>query len=377
MTEFKDKIPAAGAKIEFLFDAASGGISNQISGIGFMAFYQVAMSLDGRHLLASVPPGGLGQVMIYPKPSVLAFVQSDQQGMWGRNCPVCGKYFRTSHIMDTTYCPYCSQPGSDLAFITEEQKKYLTAFYDAFARAYLQQQSTSLAMADITDSTSNWHYSEEKQQHHFTCQTEKCGAQTDILGEYGYCPRCGRTNARKLFSDLFDQELGRLEEVRKTVTDRHERSAAWETMTVDAVSRLEALGKHLRRRLLGYPLTAVRRRQLKRLSFQQPIAADASLQEWYGMGLLEWPGKDGNPKRVIAQDDVPFIRKMVQRRHILIHNGGVVDQDYLDLSGDAHLRLDERIRIRSNEAKRFLENVKEMGLNLLDNVEDSFSVGGD
>jgi hypothetical protein len=83
MTQFKDKIPAAGAKIEFLYDAASGGIANQISGTGFMAFYQVAMSLDGRHLLASVPPGGLGQVMIYPKPSLLAYVQSDQQGMWG------------------------------------------------------------------------------------------------------------------------------------------------------------------------------------------------------------------------------------------------------------------------------------------------------
>jgi hypothetical protein len=377
MTQFKDKIPAAGAKIEFLYDAASGGIANQISGTGFMAFYQVAMSLDGRHLLASVPPGGLGQVMIYPKPSLLAYVQSDQQGMWGRSCPHCGKYFRTSHIMDTTYCPYCSQPAPDLAFVSEEQKKYLTAFYDAFARAYLQQKSTSLEMAEITDAISTWHYSEEKQQRHFTCSTEKCGAQTDILGEYGYCPRCGRTNARKLFSDFFDQELTRLEEVRKTVADRHERGLVWEKMTVDAVSRFEALGKHLRRRLLGYPLTAVRRTQLQKLSFQQPLAADASLKEWYGVGLLEWPGSDTNPKRVIAQSEIPFIRKMVQRRHILIHNGGVVDQDYLQLSGDTHVRLDERIEIRSNEAKRFLENVKEMGLNLLDNVEDGISVGGD
>ncbi|MGD1105728.1 MAG: hypothetical protein ABR865_01705 [Terracidiphilus sp.] len=363
--------------MEFLYDAASGAISNQISGTGFMAFYQVALSLDGRHLLASVPPGGLGQVMIYPKPSLLAFVQSDQQAMWGRCCPSCGKYFRTNHIMDTTYCPYCSQPAPDLAFITEEQKKYLTAFYDAFARAHLQQTNTSLEMAEITDATSNWHYSEEKQQRHFTCQADKCGAQTDILGEYGYCPRCGRTNARKLFSGLFDQELGRLEEVRSTVADRRERGAVWEKMTVDAVSRLEALGKHLRRRLLGYPLTVVRRKQLEKLSFQQPLVADASLQEWYGMGLFEWLGSDTNPRRVVAQSEIPFLRKMVQRRHILIHNGGVVDRDYLELSGDTHVRLDERIEIRSNEAKRFLENVKEMGLNLLDNVEDGFSVGGD
>ena len=55
-----------------------------------------------------------------------------------------------------------------------------------------------------------------------------------------------------------------------------------------------------------------------------------------------------------------------------MHNGGVADQDYLDLSGDTQARLGERIRIRSNEAKRFVEVVRELGLNLLDNVEDGF-----
>ena len=95
------------------------------------------------------------------------------------------------------------------------------------------------------------------------------------------------------------------------------------------------------------------------------------------MGLFEWRGSETNPKRIIAQSEIPFIRKMVQRRHILIHNLGVVDQDYLELSGDTHVRLDERIEIRSNETKRFLENVKAMGLNLLDNVEEGFSVEGD
>ena len=67
---------------------------------------------------------------------------------------------------------------------------------------------------------------------------------------------------------------------------------------------------------------------------------------------------------------------MVQRRHILIHNGGVVDQDYLDQSGDTDIRLDERIRVRGKDAKRFLEDVALMGMNLLDNVEEGFSVGG-
>jgi len=151
MSEYKDKIPAAGAIVEFLYDAATGSVSNRISGPGFRSMYLVAMSLDGRHLLDSVPPGGLGQVMVYPKSSVLAFMQSDEQGMWGRNCPYCQKYFRTDHIMGATYCPYCAQPAPDLAFITKEQRSYLTAFYDAGARAHLERKNTTLEMAEITD----------------------------------------------------------------------------------------------------------------------------------------------------------------------------------------------------------------------------------
>jgi hypothetical protein len=64
---------------------------------------------------------------------------------------------------------------------------------------------------------------------------------------------------------------------------------------------------------------------------------------------------------------------MVQKRHILIHNGGVVDQEYLDNTADTSVQLDERIRIRSKDTKRFLALVRDTATNLLDNVEDGFS----
>jgi hypothetical protein len=64
---------------------------------------------------------------------------------------------------------------------------------------------------------------------------------------------------------------------------------------------------------------------------------------------------------------------MVQKRHILIHNGGVVYQEYLDNTGDGSVELDERIKIQSKEAKRFLTLVRDMARNLLDNVEVGFS----
>jgi hypothetical protein len=220
MSEFKDKIPAAGGKVEFLYDQASGGIATQVSGTGFIALYQVAISMDGRRLLSTVPATGIGVIPVYPQPSVLTFIQSDDQGMWGRNCPFCEKYFRTNHVMDVTYCPYCAMDAPSLAFVSKDQRTYITACYDAFARAYVGKKSTAVEIEDITDQTSAWHYSEEKQQFHFKCSEKDCDTQTDILGEYGYCPRCGRTNARNLFRERIDKMLIRVEEVKRNVPER-------------------------------------------------------------------------------------------------------------------------------------------------------------
>jgi hypothetical protein len=372
MSEFKDKIPAAGGTIQFIYDAQSG-ISVQAS--NFRALYFVAVSMDGRHLLDTVSAAGLGQTMVYRQPSVLSYIQSDEQCMWGRKCPSCEKYFRANHVMGVTWCPYCAAATSSLAFISKEQLTYIGAFFDAYMRAYLGKATTSLAMSAITDQTSAWHYSEEKQQFHFACETKDCHSETDILGRYGYCPRCGRTNARKLFGEQIDKMIARLEEVKKTVSDRFERGVIWEDMTVKSVSEFEALAKHLRRRLLCIPMTINRRKQVEALSFQKPLQADEFLVQWFDIGLLEWAGKEAIPRRAVPQSERSFITKMIQRRHILIHNGGVVDQEYLDLSGDDNARLGERIAISSQDTRRFLENIRVMAANLWDNVENGFGNG--
>jgi endogenous inhibitor of DNA gyrase (YacG/DUF329 family) len=334
--------------------------------------YLVAVSMDGKELLATVSAGGVGYTPIYPQPSVLAYIQSDGQGMWGRNCPVCQKYFRTTHVMSDTFCPYCSEPASSLDFVSKDQRNYLIAFYGAFARALIGRKNTSLDMADITDQTPAWHYSEEKQQFHFTCDTPDCHTQTDILGNYGYCPRCGRTNARKLFSERVDKMLARITETKRAVSDRRERSTVWEKMVVDTISDFEYLAKHLRRKLLCFPMTENRKKELENVNFQKPLRASESLKQWFDVSMLEWPGSATTPKRQVAESELPFIKMMIQKRHILVHNGGIVDQEYLDLSGDTSVRLDEHIDISSRDTKRFIDDVRQMATNLLDNVENGF-----
>lgn len=368
MTEFKDKIPAGGGRVSYLVDAKEG-IAFEVS--GFMrALYFVALSMDGRKILCTVPAEGIGHVSVYPQPSVLACIQSDEQGLWGRNCPRCEKYFRTNHIVpEMTHCPYCAEVAPSIAFISKDQRVYLTSCYDAFAHAYRERKTASIGEENVSDVKSAWHYSEVKQQFHFKCDTDKCGTETDILGDYGFCPRCGRTNARKLFNEEIDRMLGRWQETKQNVADRKARGEVWEDLTVKSLFAFEPFAKHVRLQLFLFPMTTRRRKQLEDLSFQKPLLANEYLINWFDIGLLEWPGNATSPKRTIPPDEVAFIKKMVQRRHLLTHSRGIVDQEYLDLSGDTSFALGERIQVGSAEAKRFIERVREMGLNLLDNVE--------
>ena len=378
MSEFQDKIPAARGRVDFLYDPKSGGIAAKIGGTGRLAVYFVAVSLDGRELLSTVFPAGLGGTMVYVQPSVLTYIQSDEQGMWGRNCPFCKKYFRTSHVFGVTFCPYCAAAADSLAFVSKDQRRYITAYYDAFARAHIGKTNTSLDISEITDNapsetdkTPAWHYSEEKQQHHFLCVTKGCATATDILGVFGYCPKCGRTNARQRFFQGMDAMLKRLDEVKEAIKeDRRARGAIWEEMTKTVVSEFEPFAKHLRSKLLCFPMTPKRRKDLEGISFQNPLEADGSLVQWFDIGVLKWRGSASSPGRRVPQDEVAFVKKMLQKRHILVHNGGIVDRTYLDLSGDGQARLGQRIEVRSHEVKRFIECIRAMAANFLDNIEE-------
>ena len=121
--------------------------------------------------------------------------------------------------------------------------------------------------------------------------------------------------------------LARLHETKQNVADRKTRAEVWEDLTVKSLSGLEAFSKHVRLKLFLLPMTVRRKKQVEDLNFQKPLAADNYLSNWFDIGLLEWPGNATIPKRTIPSDEVGFIEKMVQRRHLLIHNRGIVDQE--------------------------------------------------
>jgi len=293
----------------------------------------------------------------YPKPSLLAWILSDDSGMWGRRCPICGTYFRTNHVMENTACPYCGNVSNSLSFITEAQGRYVTAFCNAYIEASNTKATVAIDLDSVTDSKPEWSYSEERQQFHFKCKN--CHTEADILGEYGWCPKCGKSNGREIIEDKLKQLEEAFERADKNRIERAERDQQWEEMNSKCFSLFEALGRHLQTVLVMFPAVPSRKKEVQNLSFQRLIEASESLEQWYGIRVFE----------NISPDDKGFVNLMLNKRHIIEHNGGKVDEKYLKQSGDTKAKLHQRIKIGSNHVRHLLVVIRKMTTNLLDGFE--------
>jgi hypothetical protein len=72
----------------------------------------------------------------------------------------------------------------------------------------------------------------------------------------------------------------------------------------------------------------------------------------------------------MSEADKQFVARMFLRRHLYEHNGGEVDQQYLDASGDNTVRLKQHIRETREYAHRLIGLVHKIATNLHDGFHE-------
>jgi uncharacterized Zn finger protein (UPF0148 family) len=359
MQDFEE-IYLSGGIIEFKKGPGGGvAIEYRQSNPWPVSVFEVYVSYQGR-VLDTVPMGGIGQVIPYPQPSMLAWVLSDRHGMFGRRCPECKTYFRTSSCPGDKFCPYCGYRGKSIHFLTQNQLDYIAKFCKSFIEAHSAESNVILNLDELAkelpENQAKWFYKEEKQQNSYACRS--CKAKFDILGEYGLCPVCGKSN----FLEVFDKKLAELEkqfeEANESISDRHDREVEWEKLT-RCVSDFESMANQVRRILVRFPAVPKRKSDLRSLSFQRVLNAAEALNAWYGFDYLE----------NLPVEDRDCLNRMFNRRHLFTHRAGQVDQEYLDTTGDTSVRLNQVVRVRSNEIRRLIKLVRQAGQRLIQGYE--------
>ena len=345
----KPSVPHAGGKVTIM-PGPNNSYQTQFEHMSAdhgMAMYQLAVSFDGRPL-AVVPAGGIGsRNPPYPQPSILVFLISDAQQMWGRVCPQCRSYFRSDHVSGMTTCPYCTFAEDNIYFITEPQRQYLKKYVGAVRSVLEEKRQIEINLDEATDSP-EWTYEERQLQHRFKCSA--CKVTTDVLGEYGSCPRCGKRNS----GEVFHRKLNQIE-ADLSVEAEGKRSHLLNRL----VSTFEAMANDLKRILTSIPSHARRREQVRGLNFQNIAFAVERLEDWYAFDL-----KEG-----LSDDDMQFAGLMFKRRHLFTHNDGRVDEKYLQETRDKSHELNEVVVVTVEEMSRLLRIVRSLGASFIHDVD--------
>lgn len=185
--------------------------------------------------------------------------------------------------------------------------------------------------------------SEQSQQRKFTCGA--CEEFNDILGRFGYCSLCGTRN------DLVDFEGLTVSAVR----ERLNAGNAPEDCVRDAVSSFDSfMAQYAEQLAKRVPLTESRKNRLLKQRFHNLEEVRKTFNDLFDIDVCA--GMDN--------DDRHFVARMFYRRHVYEHNGGEVDQKYLDASGDTTVILKQHIRETREGAHRLLGSLVKMARNI-------------
>lgn len=294
-----------------------------------------------------------------PHPDCLnIMLGSDQRAMWGRKCPACSGYWRTAGpgLIAKTVCPYCGERLAPHQCLSDAQIAYVEACCVLFHQAMSQNKDATYSIGvkelieqvhrDENGAAPPEFFVEVARQTRFAC--DACGTQNDILGRFGYCSTCGtRNDLTMLTSDI------------ETIRTSLGSGGSMVSSLKEAVDSFDSIGRNYARQLVKHVrMTPTRKAKWERMNFAQVETVSKELMADFDIDLL---------KR-IDPAHVDQAKRMFYRRHLHAHRGGVVDQIYLDESGDTSVQLGHLLR----ETREDVIGVTQAIIKMAKNLHDGF-----
>lgn len=317
------------------------------------------MTFDFRNL------NRLGQRISIPIPK-------DETGFLGRECPEeqCLGYFKIKPGTGLTgsdlpcYCPYCGHKDSPQRFWTKEQIEY----------------AKSMAMREIGEAVHKdmkqlefdhpprgpfgigislkvtggrllpiRHYRENELETQVTCAT--CTLDYAIYGVFAFCPDCGARNSAQILRKNLDL-VGRQVELLQKIEDAELRRHILEDALENCVSALDGFGREA---CMVRAARSSAPKKCEHVSFQNLPRAAQRTGELFGINLME----------SVPPQKWAIAHRGFMKRHVLAHRSGVVDQQYIDETGDSDAIVGRKIALDPGEVRDVAGATLEIGTALL------------
>jgi hypothetical protein len=298
----------------------------------------------------------------------------DDEGFIGRECPAaeCEGYFKLQPGTGLKgenlpcYCPYCGHGAGSDEFFTKAQVEYATSFVMRQVTGTLLKDLKSLefnhrprgaigigiSMKVSGKPTAIRHYRESKLETEVVC--ERCTLRYTIYGVFGFCPDCAVHNSRQILNknlELVEKLLEVAETQEPPVAQR-----LIENALEDCVSAFDGFGRETCR---VFAPKAVKPEKAAEIRFQNIAVARDRVKEEFSVDFAA----------ITAPADWKHILRAFQKRHLLAHKMGVVDEDYLSATGDSPSLLGRKVSILAPEVRELSGRLQELGRELFTLLE--------
>jgi hypothetical protein len=329
----------------------------------------------------------MGELDRMPKSFTITF-KADDKGFVGRECPHadCESYFKidletgprpngnASEAGEADVgeiarlsCPYCGVEGDIQDFTTNAQLEYAkSVVYRQFVGALvkdlkkLEFDIKPKGMFGIGFSMklkpgptpSLRYYREEDLETEVVCDC--CRFRFTIYGVFGYCPACRSHNSVQ----ILDRSLA----VAEKLLDRasKEEDPELESQIVgDALSKAVAAFDGFGRCICAVNVAkASDAKLLERLSFQNLSGAQQKVQQLFGFDFAA-------PVAPAVWDEC---LRAFQKRHLLAHSMGVIDEEYVKKTNDRRAIVGRKVEITHAEVRSVCSTLRRLGTGLRDGL---------
>jgi hypothetical protein len=301
-------------------------------------------------------------------------IQPDEDGFTGRECPNsdCEGYFKIEFGTGLKgenlpcHCPYCGHTASHDQFWSKEQIEY----------------ATSIAFRNITDAlhkdlkklefdhkpkgafgiglslkvkpgspTPISHYREKKLETEIICGN--CTLRYMVYGVFAFCPDCGMHNSLQILSKNLELAVKMLDMAASVEAELAVRLI--ENALEDCVSAFDGFGRetcHIYARKSTDPAKA------EKLSFQNLEGARQSLRGLFNIDVVAGLG-DGEWKIAV---------RSFQKRHLLSHKLGVVDDEYISKTADNQAIVGRKVTISANDVRNLARILGKLAKSMTDDL---------
>lgn len=308
-------------------------------------------------------------------------LQSDSKGYFDRECPnenclytfkINMKDWEEKVSDDEVHCPMCGHIDTSEKWWTQKQLESMQNIAADYAMSLISEKLDE-AFGGLARSTRHNKFVKisykpgrritfknnpigqcEEWETDIVC--EECGTRYSVIGSAYFCPCCGHNSAVAAFEESIDsieKMIASLPEMKRMLTSSFSQDKA-ETMCRsmlegtlgDIISAFQKFAACHYDKLTG---------NISRVNDFQIVDKGSQLyKKAIGKGYDEW----------LSDSELCKMNILFQRRHLIEHNNGMVDQKYVEKSGDNTYVEGQRLVVKESDALALLVIIKKLGKGL-------------